>query len=226
MSFNVTDILKEHKKILLPGFGILFAVVVLTLASSGGIGLGSLDDTTVLDNISKNNSMKTYSSAPDFSIDKNLDYTAKINTSMGVITIDLFEKETPITVNNFVFLAKESYYDSVIFHRVIENFVIQGGDPTGTGSGGPGYQFADEITSRRFVPYVLAMANAGKSTNGSQFFITTKSSNTDYLTGNHTIFGQVTDGFTVVDKIEQVNTDSNNKPTTNVVINSIDISTR
>lgn len=135
-----------------------------------------------------------YDEAPPMTIDTSLDYTATVTTNRGVMTFDLFEAEAPITVNNFVNLAEDGYFDGLSFHRVLADFMAQGGDPTGIGSGGPGYQFEDEVdnglsfTGRG----QLAMANAGANTNGSQFFITLIA--TEWLTGNHTIFGEITEG--------------------------------
>ena len=136
-------------------------------------------------------------------IDANKRYTATFKTSRGEIVCDLFAKDKPATVNNFVFLAREKFYDSTTFHRVIDNFMIQGGDPTATGRGGPGYRFADEIQGRANQHKVgsLSMANAGPNTNGSQFFITHVV--TDYLDPKHTVFGQVVKGQDVVDAVEQ-----------------------
>ncbi len=122
--------------------------------------------------------------------------SAVMHTSGGAITFDLFPAEAPKTVNNFVFLAREGYYDGVIFHRIISGFMIQGGDPTGTGRGGPGYTFEDEPVSRDYDAGILAMANAGPNTNGSQFFVVHKRAG---LPPNYTIFGQVRDGMDVVD---------------------------
>ena len=151
---------------------------------------------------------KQYKSPPEMKIDPAKKYTATIDTSKGKIVLDLFPKEAPKTVNNFVFLAREGFYDGVTFHRVIADFMIQGGDPTGTGSGGPGYQFEDEVDPKKNPhkhdkPGVLSMANAGPgtATNGSQFFITHRP--TPHLDGKHTVFGQVRQGQDVVDKIEQ-----------------------
>jgi len=136
-------------------------------------------------------------------IDPNKKYAATFKTSRGEIVCDLFAKDKPITVNNFVFLAREKFYDRTTFHRVIANFMIQGGDPTATGRGGPGYRFADEIQGRanRHKIGSLSMANAGPDTNGSQFFITHVA--TDYLDPKHTVFGQVVNGQDVVDAIQQ-----------------------
>ncbi len=150
-------------------------------------------------------------------------YVTTLNTNHGVMVIELFPEEAPKTVNNFVFLAREGFYDGVIFHRTMENFMIQGGDPTGTGSGGPGYRFEDEFVPSLVFdsPGILAMANAGPNTNGSQFFITTVP--TPHLDGKHTIFGRVLEGQDVADAISKVRTGARNKPMRNVVIESIEI---
>jgi len=131
-------------------------------------------------------------------IDPQKNYTATIQTDDGDIVLQLFADKTPNTVNNFVFLAREGFYDGVIFHRVIDNFMVQGGDPTGTGRGGPGYSFADEFhpALRHDGPGVLSMANAGPNTNGSQFFITHVA--TPHLDGKHSVFGRVTGGLDVL----------------------------
>ena len=147
---------------------------------------------------------KQYKSAPAMVIDPNKDYTASISTNRGEINLQLFAAEAPATVNNFVFLAREGFYDGVSFHRVISDFMVQTGDPTGTGTGGPGYKFADEPGALRLKhdgPGILSMANAGPNTNGSQFFITHVT--TDWLNGKHAVFGRVTEGQQVVDSIRQ-----------------------
>ncbi len=147
---------------------------------------------------------KEYASYPDMVIDPAKTYTATMKTSRGDIEIDLFAEQAPKTVNNFVFLARDGFYDGIKFHRVIENFMVQGGDPTGTGSGGPGYKWADEPSALQLKhegPGTLSMANAGPNTNGSQFFIT--HIKTDWLDGKHAVFGRVKDGQAVVDAIEQ-----------------------
>jgi peptidyl-prolyl cis-trans isomerase B (cyclophilin B) len=140
------------------------------------------------------------------SIDSNKSYTATFDTTKGQIVCELFASDAPKTVNNFVFLAKEKFYDGTVFHRVIADFMVQGGDPTGTGRGGPGYKFEDEVSgnSRKHKVGSLSMANAGPNTNGSQFFITHIA--TDWLNGKHTVFGQVTSGQDVVNKIAQGDT--------------------
>jgi peptidyl-prolyl cis-trans isomerase B (cyclophilin B) len=144
---------------------------------------------------------KSGSTPPAMTIDKNKEYTATFTTSRGKIVCDLFPKDAPVTVNNFVSLARSGFYKGTVFHRVIKDFMIQGGDPTASGSGGPGYQFADESNGKVFQTGTLAMANAGPDTNGSQFFITHKP--TPWLQGKHTIFGQVREGQDVVNAVQQ-----------------------
>src|SRR3954462_6868732 len=144
-----------------------------------------------------------YASAPAMSIDAAKKYTAVLDTNRGKITVDLFAKDAPKTVNNFVFLAREGFYNGLKFHRVIPDFMVQGGDPQGTGTGGPGYKFGDEVKNNphKHQRGSLSMANAGPNTNGSQFFITHVK--TDWLDGKHTVFGQVRSGQEVVDQIKQ-----------------------
>ena len=146
---------------------------------------------------------KQYSAPPALAIDPKKKYTATFNTSRGEIVCELFAGDKPNTVNNFVFLARDKFYDNTTFHRVIANFMIQGGDPEGSGRGGPGYRFADEIQGKtnRHKVGSLSMANAGPNTNGSQFFITHVV--TDYLDPKHTVFGQVTKGQDVVNAVQQ-----------------------
>jgi cyclophilin family peptidyl-prolyl cis-trans isomerase len=164
--------------------------------------------------------MKRYSSPPPMTIDPARRYSATIRTSKGTMIADLFADEAPQTVNNFVFLAREGFYDGVIFHRVIRGFMIQGGDPNGTGTGGPGYKFADEPVRRRYQRGTLAMANAGPNTNGSQFFVMHE----DYaLPPNYTIFGKLTAGEEVVDAIANSPTGSNDRPREAITITSITI---
>ena len=168
-----------------------------------------------------NSSMKQYKQAEQV-IDKNKSYTAILHTTAGDITIAL-SKDTPITTNNFVFLAQDHFYDGVIFHRVIPGFMIQGGDPTGTGSGGPGYRFADEPFTGEYKRGVVAMANAGPNTNGSQFFIM----HADYpLPSNYVIFGMTTGGLDVVDKIATAQTGAADRPVNPITIKSVEISAK
>ncbi len=137
--------------------------------------------------------------------------TANMNTTHGTIALELFDEDAPKTVENFRKLAAGGFYDGIIFHRVIPDFMIQGGCPQGTGTGGPGYTFEDEINQHKVVRGAIAMANAGPNTNGSQFFIVTTAS-APWLDGKHTVFGQVTDGMDVVDRLEGLPTDARDKP--------------
>ena len=147
---------------------------------------------------------------------------ATIHTNHGPIVIELFEDDAPKTVANFTKLAGDGFYDGVIFHRVIPDFMIQGGDPTGTGSGGPGYTFEDEFNDQKIVRGALAMANAGPNTNGSQFFIVTTEA-ASWLDGKHTVFGRVTDGMDVVNVISALDTDARDRPRTDVVIERVEL---
>ncbi len=168
---------------------------------------------------------KQWSSAPAMTIDPNKQYTATIKTTMGDMTAELYAKDAPVTVNNFVFLANQHFYDNVKFHRIIKGFMVQTGDPTGTGAGGPGYRFQDEKVTRSYSRGTLAMANAGPNTNGSQFFIMHQ----DYpLPPNYTIFGKLTSGLDVLDKIASVPVTASRSgeqsvPTVDVRIESVSI---
>jgi peptidyl-prolyl cis-trans isomerase B (cyclophilin B) len=148
--------------------------------------------------------------------------TAKMNTSLGTITLELFDEDAPETVANFRKLAADHFYDGIIFHRVIRDFMIQGGCPEGTGTGGPGYTFGDEFNQHKVVRGALAMANAGPNTNGSQFFIVTTQS-APWLDGKHTVFGEVSDGMDAVDAIEGVQTGAGDRPIDPPVIESIEL---
>ena len=183
------------------------------------------------------NEDKVYISEPEMNIDLNKKYTAVMKSNMGDITVEFFTSDAPVTVNNFIKLSRDGYYNDVIFHRIISGFMIQGGDPSGTGYGGlideslglvngntgkhPGYKFEDELNNQ--IPYekgILAMANSGPDTNGSQFFIM----HVDYpLPYQYTIFGKVTDGLDIVDKIASVETAEGDRPVSDVVIESIEI---
>jgi len=149
--------------------------------------------------------------------------SATIHTNHGAIAIELYPDDAPKTVANFTKLAGDGFYDGVIFHRVIPDFMIQGGDPTGTGSGGPGYQFEDEFNDNKVTRGALAMANAGPNTNGSQFFIVTAGA-CEWLDGKHTVFGRVTDGMDVVDEISALETDARDRPRNDVVIERVELS--
>lgn len=276
--------MKDHKGVLGPVLAVLAIVGGMAyFYGQGGdfFGTGS--------NLGGNlgggdNERKEYDSAPEMQLENGVNYAATIETNRGTIEVDLFESYAPNTVNNFVFLANEGFYDGLLFHRVVEGFVIQGGDPNGDGTGGPGYTFEDEINpdslgldeitvgeapfladqystwnastvgyapnslrehendslsefyddvigydydysleSYPFEPGVLAMANSGPNTNGSQFFITVTGSDTGYLSGRHTVFGKVRSGMAVVDEIARVSVDENSKPLSDVVIESITI---
>ena len=148
--------------------------------------------------------------------------TATLYTNHGAIVLELYPEDAPKTVDNFVTLATDGFYDGVIFHRVIPDFMIQGGDPTGTGRGGPGYQFEDEFNDRKVVRGALAMANGGPNTNGSQFFIVTADA-ASWLDGKHTVFGKVTDGMGVVDEIAQVPRDGMDRPNDEVTIERVEL---
>ncbi|HVC33496.1 MAG TPA: peptidylprolyl isomerase [Chloroflexota bacterium] len=169
---------------------------------------------------------KQWTSPPPMTLDQNKQYTATIKTSLGDMTAELYAKDAPITVNNFVFLANQHFYDNVKFHRIIKGFMVQTGDPTGTGAGGPGYRFQDEKVTRPYTRGTLAMANAGPNTNGSQFFIVQQ----DYpLPPNYTIFGKLTAGLDVLDKIASVPVSAGpsgekSVPTQDIRIESVTIS--
>jgi peptidyl-prolyl cis-trans isomerase B (cyclophilin B) len=162
---------------------ILVAVVLLSVSCGGGA-----------------TKSKTYSAPPPMTIDSSKQYTATIETEKGDLVLELFASDVPVTVNNFVFLAREGFYDGTTFHRVVPEFVAQGGDPTGTGTGTPGYSFADEFTEHTHVAGALSMANSGSDTNGCQFFITYTPQH--HLDGKHTVFGQLAEGMDVLDEIE------------------------
>ena len=164
-----------------------------------------------------------FAEAPEMGIDPSKRYTATMETSMGTLVISLDAVNAPITVNNFVFLAAHHYYDGVVFHRIINGFVCQGGDPTGTGRGGPGYRFPDEPVKNRYQIGSLAMANAGPNTNGSQFFLISGPSGAG-LPPQYNHFGKVVKGLEIVDQMQRVETDRSDRPHQDVVINSVTIS--
>jgi cyclophilin family peptidyl-prolyl cis-trans isomerase len=185
---------------LLPAGGVLVvatvvAIVLLRQPSEKDGKMGSLSS------LAPEQRNRYFSSPPEMTLDLNHDYRAVIVTEKGNITVDLYEQRTPNTVNNFVSLARQGFYDGVTFHRVLDGFMAQAGDPTGRGSGGPGYTFADEALSEAKFDRagLLAMANAGPNTNGSQFFITFVP--TPHLNGRHTIFGEVIEGFDVLENL-------------------------
>jgi peptidyl-prolyl cis-trans isomerase B (cyclophilin B) len=148
---------------------------------------------------------------------------ATMHTNHGQIEVELFDADAPKTVENFVKLSKDGFYDGLVFHRVIKDFMIQGGCPEGTGTGGPGYQFEDEFNDNKVVRGALAMANAGPNTNGSQFFIVTTAA-APWLDGKHTVFGRVTEGMDAVDSIEATETGAQDRPVQDVVIERVEVS--
>jgi cyclophilin family peptidyl-prolyl cis-trans isomerase len=163
-----------------------------------------------------------YASPPEMTIDLSKSYSAVLDTTAGSINVEFYAADAPQTVNNFVFLARDGFYDGVIFHRVISGFMIQGGDPTGTGRGGPGYRFRDELghAKSKYDRGTLAMANAGPNTNGSQFFIM----HADYpLPNQYSVFGKVTDGMDIVDAIAAAPTGAQDRPHEPVKINAVTI---
>ena len=203
---------------------ILLATVLIVMS----FGCGTVEDSPApVDNQEETPTVKhAYSSPPSVNIDRDKKYTASIETNKGAIIVELFADEAPITVNNFVFLAQEGFYKDVIFHRIIKGFMVQTGDPTGTGMGGPGYKFDDEPVARDYLRGTLAMANAGPNTNGSQFFIVHQDAG---LPKAYTIFGIVRRGFDVLDDIATVpvttgQSGENSQPLERVFIESIVVS--
>jgi len=160
---------------------------------------------------------KQWSTSPEMTIDPSKKYTARMETDNGTMVIELFADKTPVTVNSFVFLAREGFYDGVIFHRVIGNFMVQGGDPTGTGRGGPGYRFQDEFhpSLKHDKRGILSMANAGPGTNGSQFFIT--HGPTPHLDNRHSVFGQIVEGEDVLMSIPERDPNDASAPAVKVI---------
>ena len=205
-----------------------FLIISLFVSACGSNEVEEITETTIQDNKGEStmSDEKVYSSMPEMSIDQSKSYTAVIQTSMGDLTVEFFSDTAPVTVNNFISLSNDGYYDNIIFHRVISGFMIQGGDPSGTGHGEygkfPGYTFEDELNNQQ--PYekgILAMANAGPNTNGSQFFIM----HVDYpLPYQYTIFGKFTDGLDVIDTIASVQTAEGDKPVEDVVILGVTVS--
>lgn len=166
---------------------------------------------------------KQWSEQPELIIDAANRYVATIRTSLGDVTVELLADRAPSTVNNFVFLAREGFYDGVIFHRVINGFMIQGGDPTGTGTGGPGYRFRDELDAAKefgYGPGILAMANAGSNTNGSQFFLMHRD---NPLPPAYAVFGRTLEGLEVIDAIATTPTGPGDRPLSDVVIQGVDV---
>jgi len=170
---------------------------IMLLTSCGGQDVNK----KTTNEVNTSSGAKTYSNPPEMNLFTAYKYTAVMETNKGTMVFELFARDVPRTVNNFVFLSREGFYDNTIFHRVIADFMAQGGDPTGTGTGGPGYRFADEITNHTHVTGTLSMANAGPNTNGSQFFICFAPQ--PHLDGKHTVFGQLIEGIDVLNQIVQ-----------------------
>ena len=199
------------------------AATLVAVPLIAGCGSSDSGSTSTAASTAAAGAAKTWSSPPPMTIDKNATYTAVLRTSEGNITVALDPAQAPKTVNNFVFLAKEGFYDGLTFHRVIPDFVIQGGDPEGTGSGGPGYQFEDELPEAgAYKLGSLAMANAGPNTNGSQFFIITGQQGVQ-LPPNYSLFGQVTKGQDVADKISTMAAPGTETPDPPVTIEKVTI---
>jgi cyclophilin family peptidyl-prolyl cis-trans isomerase len=199
-------------------------LVMVSLALSVLVFPGCSSNTSVTTDVLTTNHNMRWSQPPSMTIDQNKQYTATLKTNYGNIVVQLFPQDAPLTVNNFVFLARQGFYNGVTFHRIIPGFVIQGGDPTGTGTGNPGYKFADEYVNRDYSTGTVAMANSGANTNGCQFFICLSdltNYNSYFRNKDYTIFGIVTSGMDVVKKIANVPTNSGNKPTVDVHMNTV-----
>lgn len=216
---------------IIAGFLLLFVGIIVTLSNQFNKQTEQLDGfgatpTITLNQVGSPNTQVTQvpptedMKKPTMSIKKSKKYTALMKTTAGDIELELFADKTPITVNNFVTLSKKKFYENVIFHRTIKGFMIQGGDPTGTGSGGPGYKFNDEKFDGEYTRGTLAMANAGPNTNGSQFFIMHKDTP---LPKDYVIFGKVTKGIEVVDTIAEAPTEPGDRPVNPVKIESVTI---
>lgn len=225
---------EQVKEVIKWGF-ITFSLLVLFAAGFTWYKLnppkGRDEVSTKLSEVKKEQDVKKYDKYPDMVIDQNKKYTAMMKTDKGDIAIELDAKNTPKTVNNFVFLSQKGFYDGLSFHRIMKDFMIQGGDPNGDGTGDPGYKFDDEPITKDYLPGTLAMANSGPNTNGSQFFIMTSDYSGGKLPKNYVIFGSVVSGMEIVKKIAEtpVETDlsgESSKPTEKVLINTIEITER
>ncbi len=206
-------------------YSLIFLIFFLSCSSLSVENENSVELVNDNEGVTEMSDNKVYSEMPGMNIDVSKKYTALIKTNMGEMSIELFTEDAPLTVNNFINLSRDGYYDNVIFHRVISGFMIQGGDPSGTGHGEmgkyPGYKFEDELDNQRaYEKGILAMANAGPDTNGSQFFIM----HVDYpLPYQYTIFGIVTDGLDVIDKIASVETGDGDRPVNDVIIETVEV---
>ena len=199
-------------------------LVLVSLAMSVLVFPGCSGNTSTTTDVLTTNHNMRWSQPPPMTIDQNKHYTATLKTNYGDIVVQLFPQDAPLTVNNFVFLARQGFYNGVTFHRIVPEFVIQGGDPTGTGMGTPGYKFADEYVNRDYSTGTVAMANSGANTNGCQFFICLAdltNQTAAFKAKAYNIFGIVTGGMDVVQKIAKLPTDSSNKPTLDVHMNTV-----
>ncbi len=216
MGASIKAILKDNKKIFLPLGGFLVLIILAFLAS--GSDFDFLDSS--LDSLDNTGSF----TEAEYILETGIDYSAIIKTTYGDIEIDLFEDETPISVNNFVFLATNNFYDGLTFHKVIKDFIIQTGDPDADSTGDAGYLYSDIVTDREMDEYSVAMANAGDlNSNGSQFFIVCGDADVSDINGEYTVFGEVTSGTSIVDSICGVSVDDNYKPINDIKIESVQI---
>lgn len=217
---DITGVLKDNIKVFLPVLGL-----VIVLIAFFAIDLESTLFTDITPAISDKKSLVEDEGPPRMMLEKDLNYMARVKTSLGEFTIDLFQDFAPENVNNFVYLAEKGFYKNLTFHRVIENFIIQTGDPDGTGYGNAGYYIKDEISkSLKFDPYIVAMANEGKpNTNSSQFFVTLRDGDFSHLEGDYTIIGRVIEGSEVVEEIGTVRVDGEFAPRKDVILRDIDI---
>ena len=206
-------------------YSLIFLIVFLSCSSPPLVNENSVELVNENEGVNEMSDNKVYSEMPEMNIDVSKKYTALIKTNMGDMSVEFYTEDAPLTVNNFINLSRDGYYDNVIFHRVISGFMIQGGDPSGTGHGEmgkyPRYKFEDELDNQRaYKKGILAMANAGPDTNGSQFFIM----HVDYpLPYQYTIFGIVTDGLDVIDKIASVETGNGDRPVNDVIIETVEV---
>lgn len=231
---RVQKVLKKEKRLRLFGFVVLGVTLGAVLGTGVFLGTSYIRNKyfkkgdTVAAVKSYKTADKTYSQAPDMQIDTNKTYVAKFETNSGNFEITLNAKDAPKTVNNFIVLARDGYYDGLTFHRVVKDFMVQGGDPQGTGTGGPGYKFDDEPIVGDYAPGTVAMANSGANTNGSQFFIMTGDYSGGKLPKSYVIFGSVTAGMDIVQKINAIPTIDNgqgeaSKPASTVLVNKVTI---
>ena len=213
---DISGVLKDNIKVFLPVVGLVFVIIAFYTLN--------LQSYLFTDLTFQNNKGVEKLSPPEMLLEENVNYKAKVKTSLGDFTIDLFENDARGNVNNFVFLSEKGFYKNLTFHRVIQDFTIQTGDPKGDGYGNVGYYVVDEKSSFNFSPYTVAMANEGKpNTNSSQFFVTLANGDFSHLEGEYTIIGRVVEGFEIVDEIGSVKVDSNYKPRKDVLVKDIEI---